>query len=40
VGDLAGEKVVQYLLGAPVVAGLDQRLVGLAGAGFGRDVRA
>ena len=39
VGNLAGEKVVQCLLGAFVVAGLDQRLLGLAGAGFGRDVR-
>ena len=40
VGDLAREEMVQGLLGALVVAGLDQRLVGLAGAGFGRDVRS
>src|ERR1700733_10102723 len=32
VGNLAGEKVVQCLLGAFVVAGLDQSLVSLAGA--------
>ena len=30
VGDLAGQKMMQSLLGALVVAGLDQRLVGLA----------
>ena len=39
VGDLAREQMVQGLLGALVVAGLDQ-FVGLAGAGFGRDVRS
>jgi hypothetical protein len=32
--------MVQCLLGTLVVAGLDQRLVGLAGAGFGRNVRS
>ena len=39
VGDLTGQQMNQGLLGALVVTGLDQGLVGLAGAGFGGDVR-
>jgi hypothetical protein len=40
VSNLAGEKMVQRLVCALVVAGLDQRLVGLPRSGLGRDVCA
>jgi hypothetical protein len=39
VGDFAGQKVVQSLLGPFVIAGLKERLVSLSGARFSRNVR-